>query len=119
MAMEPDRLGMAARSMVTNRGNTLFISIASAWEMAVKSARGKLELPTDVATYVRSRLALSQANLLTVSLDHVFALGALPDRHRDPFDRMLVAQAVVEGMALVSADPRILSYPITSIDARQ
>jgi PIN domain nuclease of toxin-antitoxin system len=101
MALQPQRLGEASRSMIADRANSLFLSIASTWEIVVKQARGKLELPLDV------------------SLDHVFALDSIPDRHRDPFDRMLVAQALVEGMKLVSADPRILAYPIATIDARQ
>ncbi|MFY9861134.1 MAG: type II toxin-antitoxin system VapC family toxin [Candidatus Cybelea sp.] len=119
MALQPQRLGEASRSMIADRANSLFLSIASTWEIVVKQARGKLELPTDVATYLRSRLPRSGATLLDVSLDHVFALDSIPDRHRDPFDRMLVAQALVEGMKLVSADPRILAYPIATIDARQ
>jgi PIN domain nuclease of toxin-antitoxin system len=118
MALQPQRLGEVSRSIIADRANTLFLSIASAWEMAVKQARGKLELPTDIATYLRSRLMLSGATLLSVSTDHVFALDSIPDRHRDPFDRMLVAQALVEGMKLVSADPRVLAYPIATIDAR-
>jgi PIN domain nuclease of toxin-antitoxin system len=109
MALEPERLGTVARAAIADRGNALFLSIASAWEIAVKRARGKLELPMDAATYIGSRLSRSQATLLAISLDHVFALSSLPDRHRDPFDRMLVAQALVEGMRLVSADPHILS----------
>jgi PIN domain nuclease of toxin-antitoxin system len=119
MAFEPERLGARARSAIADHANELFLSIASTWEIAVKHAGGKLELPADVATYVRSRLSLSNASLLAISLDHVLALGSLADHHRDPFDRMLMAQALVEGMRLVSADPHILSSPLATIDARQ
>lgn len=105
--------------MIADRTNALFLSIASTWEMVVKQSRGKLELPADAATYLRSRLPRSGATLLDVSLDHVVALDSIPDRHRDPFDRMLVAQALVEGMKLMSADPRVLAYPVETIDARR
>jgi len=118
MALAPQRLGADSRLMLEDRGNALFLSIASAWEIVRKDALGKLELPIDAATYLRSRLARSGAELLHLSLDHLFALGSLPDRHRDPFDRVLAAQAKVEGMSLMSADPRVLAYPVLTIDAR-
>jgi PIN domain nuclease of toxin-antitoxin system len=119
MALEPERLGVTARSILTSRANGLFLSIATAWEMAVKHSRGKLELPVDPADYVRTRLSISQVTLLPVTLDHIAALSSLPERHRDPFDRMLVAQAKVEGLSLVTADPHVLAYPVATIDARQ
>jgi PIN domain nuclease of toxin-antitoxin system len=119
MGMQPERLGTLSRSMVVDRHNSLFLSMASAWEIVMKHSRGKLELPADAATYVRSRLAISGADILDISLEHVFALASIPDRHRDPFDRMLVAQALVEGMSLITADPHILSYPVATIDARE
>jgi PIN domain nuclease of toxin-antitoxin system len=105
--------------MLEDRGNALFLSIASAWEIVVKDARGKLDLPMDAPTYLRSRLARSGAELLNLSLDHLFALDSIPYHHRDPFDRVLVAQAKVEGMTLMSADPRVLAYPILTADARR
>jgi PIN domain nuclease of toxin-antitoxin system len=78
-----------------------------------------MKLPMDAPAYLQSRLALSGAELLSLSLDHLVALRSLPDLHRDPFDRMLVAQARVEGMSLMSADPRLLSYRVATIDARR
>ncbi|MGA2760092.1 MAG: type II toxin-antitoxin system VapC family toxin [Candidatus Cybelea sp.] len=119
MALAPQHLGDDSRSMLEDRGNALFLSIASAWEIVVKDARGKLDLPMDAPTYLRSRLARSGAELLNLSLDHLFALDSIPYHHRDPFDRVLVAQAKVEGMTLMSADPRVLAYPILTADARR
>jgi PIN domain nuclease of toxin-antitoxin system len=119
MALAPEHLGDDSRSMLADRRNALFLSIVSAWEIVLKNARGKLELPMDAPTYLRSRLARSGAELLNLSLDHLFALSSLPDRHRDPFDRLLVAQAKIEGMSLISADPHVLAYPILTIDARR
>lgn len=119
MAFSPERLGAAAHNAVADPGNALFLSLASAWEIVEKNTRGKLDLPLDVATYLTSRLALSQAMLLTISLEHILALRSLPSHHRDPFDRMILAQAFVEGMPLVTADARMLDYPVSTIDARQ
>ncbi len=119
MALAPERLGADSRSLLADRGNALFLSIASAWEIVVKDARGKLELPMDAPAYLRSRVARSGAELLNISLDHLFALSSLPDHHRDPFDRVLAAQAKVEGMSLMSADARVLAFPILTIDARR
>ena len=119
MALAPQRLGADSRALLADRTNPLFLSIASAWEIVVKAARGRLELPMDAPVYLKSRLARSGAELLNLSLDHLSALGSLPDHHRDPFDRVLVAQAKVEGMSLISADPRVLAYPIVTIDARR
>src|SRR5271165_654595 len=119
MAFSPERLGTRARSAIADRANALFLSIASTWEIVEKNARGKLELPADVAAYITSRLSRSQASLLGISLEHVLALRSLPYHHRDPFDRMIVAQALVEGMQLVTADAQVLSYAVATIDARQ
>ena len=119
MSTNPERLGNRSRSLLLDNNNELFLSIVSVWEMILKNAIGKLDLPIDVQSFVRRFLPVSQCNLLDLSLDHVFALGRVSERHRDPFDRMLVAQAHAEGMSLLSADPDILSYPIASLDARQ
>lgn len=119
MSLAPDRLGERARAALRDRRNSLYLSIVSIWEMAIKSGLGKLDLPLDVQTFVRRFLPMSQSALLELSLDHVFALTSVPKRHRDPFDRMLVAQARVEGMSLMTADPHMLSYPVATIDARK
>jgi PIN domain nuclease of toxin-antitoxin system len=119
MSLTPDKLGVRARAALRDRRNSLYLSIVSIWEMTIKNGLGKLDLPLDVQTFVRRFLPISQSSLLELSLDHVFALTSVPKRHGDKFDRMLVAQARVEGMSLMSADPHILSYPVATIDARQ
>jgi len=118
MALEPDRLGERARVILRDRENALSLSAVSVWEMMIKSARGKLKLPLDVQTYVRKFLPVSRAALLDLSIEHVFALASLPENHRDPFDRIIIAQALLERMSLMTVDPRMLSYPIAVIDAR-
>lgn len=119
MGFSPDRIRDTARSAIKDRANALYLSIASAWEILEKDARGKLTLPEDATTYLKSRLARSQAKLLPIALEHIFALRVLPDHHRDPFDRMIVAQAMVEDMRLVTADAHVLSYPVATLDARR
>ena len=119
MGFAPQRLGAESRSLLADRANALFLSIASAWEIVLKEARGKLELPMDAPEYLRSRIALSGAELLDLSLDHLFALSSLPDHHRDPFDRMLVAQAKVEGMSLDLRRSARSFLSVVTIDARR
>ena len=119
MGLEPDRLGERARAALSDGRNVLYLSIVSIWEMTIKIGRGELNLPLDVQTFVRRFLPVSRTTLLQLSLDHVFALANLPDRHRDPFDRIIAAQALVEGVGLMTADPRLFDYPVSTLDARQ
>lgn len=117
MGLEPKRLGKKTRALLENTSHELVLSVASAWEIAIKSARGKLHLPLDPATYVRTRLKLSGASLMSVELDHVLAVAPLPEHHADPFDRLLIAQAQVEGMTIVTVDERIALYDVLIQDA--
>ena len=114
----PDRIGPQAQKSIASPENSLALSVASIWELAIKVSANRLTVPFGFETWVRARLPASQTTLLGISLDHVFAVSSLPDHHRDPFDRMLVAQAQVEGMTLVTADQRLLAYPVKSMDAR-
>jgi len=102
-----------------NPDHEIYVSVASAWEIVVKSARGKLRLPTDPGTYLRSRLKRSKIRALDVTLDHVTTIANLPEIHRDPFDRILVAQAQTEGLTLVTADRDVARYDISVQDARK
>ena len=95
--------------------NTLVLSVASAWEIAIKVQLGKLRLPGDAATYVRNRAAHDRMEILTISLEHVAALQSLPMLHRDPFDRMLVVQSQIENLSILTADPAIRGYAVDSI----
>ncbi|HUY40036.1 MAG TPA: type II toxin-antitoxin system VapC family toxin [Candidatus Dormibacteraeota bacterium] len=117
LGLEPKRLGRKTRALLTDLANETHLSVASVWEIVLKDARGKLRLPMQAATYVRTRLRISQTIPLGVTLDHVLAVGQLPDIHRDPFDRLLVAQAHVENMTIVTADRRIARYNVLVHDA--
>jgi PIN domain nuclease of toxin-antitoxin system len=118
MGLERKRLGRRARALLEDPGNDLGISVASAWEIILKTARGKLELPMEPSEYIRTRFRRAGASVLPITLDHVLALASLKGGHSDPFDRILIAQALAENRTLITADKRILDYPILSIDAR-
>lgn len=117
--LDPDRLGPKARRLLSDQKNRAGLSIVSVWEIAIKASAKRLTLPSDVKTFVRQGIASSRVGLLDLSLAHIFALDALPKQHSDPFDRMLVAQAQCERLTLLTADSRLLAYPIAVIDARK
>ena len=107
---EPERLSEAAVRQIADESNELWLSVASVWEMAIKVAIGKLRLPESLDNYVASRMRQLDTRPLEITAPHAMRAAALPMHHRDPFDRMLVAQAQLEGMALVSADEVFRKY---------
>jgi PIN domain nuclease of toxin-antitoxin system len=106
------RLSTRARSVLGDRDTTLLWSTASTWELAIKCSLGKVTLPGPLGAYLETRLSQQGIELLPVAQAHAVAVGALPMHHRDPFDRMLVAQAQTEGLALVTGDPAIAAYAV-------
>ncbi len=112
----PERLTGEARELVEDASNDLFLSAASAWEIAIKYALGKLPLPEPPDRYVPSRLALSGTTPLPLDQRHALHVAALPPHHRDPFDRLLVAQAQLEGLLLVTADKQFGAYEVRIVD---
>lgn len=113
----PNRLSGEARSLVEIQDNELVLSAASAWEIAIKHALGRLELPEPPARYVPDRMRSSSVEGLHVTHAHALASGSLPSFHRDPFDRMLIAQAMSERLTIMTADEAIRRYPIETIPA--
>jgi PIN domain nuclease of toxin-antitoxin system len=108
---DPAKLSAKALAFLRDPANTVLLSVVSVWEILIKLQLGKLTLTTPLATIV----AQQQANgikILPVTLDHVLAVGNLPTPHKDPFDRLLVAQANVEGAVLLSADAIFSRYPV-------
>ncbi len=101
------RLGVVEREAIRDGENDVLLSAASVWEMAIKHALGRLEVP-EPASAVVARLGIGR---LPVQFEHAEATTRLPPLHRDPFDRLLVAQARIEGLTLVTRDPLIRSYP--------
>jgi PIN domain nuclease of toxin-antitoxin system len=103
-----ERVGSTAAGQLTDPSNQVVLSAAVVWEVAIKRSLGKLAAPPDFAATVLAGGALP----LPVSLDHAAAVEALPWHHRDPFDRVLVAQATIEGAVLVSHDRALLAYGV-------
>jgi PIN domain nuclease of toxin-antitoxin system len=101
-------LSERARAAISDPENEIFLSIASAWEIAIKRALGKLRLDGQIETALQG----DDFTLLPIVLPHIAALEHLPRHHRDPFDRMLIAQASVERMSLVSCDGEIGLYAV-------
>ena len=110
----PERLG-SSLSLLEDLGNDLWLSTASAWEIAIKWAMGKLVLAEPPARFVPSRQRRIGAESIAVEQAHALAVAQLPRLHEDPFDRLLVAQAQLLGLTIVTADPAVAQYPIESI----
>ena len=108
-------LSPKAKSLIEDAGNRKLLSIASCWEIAIKSALGKLKLGEPTATYLPAALSRSRFELLPLALAHVTGVATLPPHHKDPFDRLLIAQAIVENLHVVSADSQFDIYPITRL----
>ena len=109
-AAEPERLSRAAQSLLENVNNELIFSAVSLWEIAVKTARGREDFRVDAGLLRRDLFDNGYAELAMTGA-HAAALTGLPPFHKDPFDRMLVAQAMIEGMTLVTSDPAVAKYP--------
>jgi PIN domain nuclease of toxin-antitoxin system len=113
----PERLPLRSLELVSDPENEVFFSAASSWEIAIKYALGKLPLPEPPGEYVPSRIAASGTSPLPVEHRHALHVASLPHYHRDPFDRLLVAQSRVEGLALLTSDPAFEAYGVDLIPA--
>lgn len=107
----PERLGPAL-PLAEDPGNELLLSAASAWEIAIKWQLGKLPLPVPPADYLPDRMSSSGVTALPITATHAVGVAALPAHHRDPFDRMLVAQASAESAVLVTGDRALAPYDV-------
>jgi PIN domain nuclease of toxin-antitoxin system len=106
------RLSERCREIIANGGNEVLFSAVSAWEIAVKARRGRLILPGEPEPYIRDQVSRNRFEVLPIDLTHALRVALLPEHHRDPFDRMLVAQAQVENLTILTADPEIARYPV-------
>lgn len=106
------RLSDLARETIRSSGNEILLSAVTAWEIAIKSGKGLLRLPEPPADYVLSRMALDAMQPLPVEMTHALQVASLPRHHNDPFDRLLIAQAQVEGVPILTSDPNIARYDV-------
>jgi PIN domain nuclease of toxin-antitoxin system len=117
MSLAPERFSTRGRGLVEARENILYLSAASAWEIAIKHGLGKLRLPEPPATFVPTRLASLGVEAMAIEHQHALHVATLPPHHRDPFDRLLVAQAQLEDLPILTADPLLEAYDIKRLAA--
>jgi PIN domain nuclease of toxin-antitoxin system len=102
-----------AKAAIADPAAAVFVSAATAWEIAIKQALGKLEAPSDLERQIQ----LNRFEPLSITIAHAYSAGTLPRHHDDPFDRMLVAQALAEGLTIVTRDPRLDRYGVSTVPA--
>ena len=109
------KLSQPAKTIIDDVEVTKLISIASIWKMTIKQARGKLNLETTAAIYARQKLSIQGFQLLSVEISHLEALSLLSAHHNDPFDRIMISQAISENVPLISCDQFFPNYPVQLI----
>ncbi len=109
------QLSSTAKTIIANPNNEIFLSAVSAWEIAIKYGKGRLELPIPPDRYVSERVALHRFTPLAITLTHASAVHALPPFHNDPFDRLLIAQSQIEGLRLLTVDSKIQQYDVVTL----
>ena len=116
-ALETSKLSEPTRAAILDPANTIHVSVASIWEVAIKTELGKLALPVPLAGFVAAQTGPGVATVLDITAAHGVAVASLPKHHRDPFDRLLIAQAQVEGLTLVTVDDvlRVYGIPIFGV----
>ena len=114
-ADQQESLSATALSALKDEANELLLSVASVWEMQIKVQLGKLKLSRSLRELVESQVETNDLQILPIELAHVLVLDALPFHHKDPFDRMLIAQSIQEDVTLVSADPEFSAYSVQLI----
>jgi len=117
MLAAPERLSKKGRSIVIAAENELVLSAASTWEIAIKFALGTLRLPETPEAYIPRLMARTGVTALPVHVRHALHVATLPKRHRDPFDRLLVAQAQLEDLPILTADPAFRRYDVKTVRA--
>lgn len=117
MLAAPARLSPESRALLTAPENELLLSAASAWEIAIKHGLGKLQLPESPAKYIPRMMVHTSVTPLPIHHRHALHVAELPEHHRDPFDRLLVAQAQLESVPIISADRQLSQYDVTVLAA--
>jgi PIN domain nuclease of toxin-antitoxin system len=108
---DPDRLPTRIAGLLLSESNEVYVSAASAWEVVIKAGTGRLQLRSDADRFVRVQREAAGFAPLPIDEDSALHVSRLPALHRDPFDRMLVSQAIVHGLTIVTPDPLVTQYP--------
>jgi PIN domain nuclease of toxin-antitoxin system len=111
---DEERLSRRAQQIYTG-SNDLWLSVASMWEILIKVQAGKLPLPEPAGPYLVKKLVQNQIEVLPITMDHALGIESLPFHHRDPFDRVLIAQSIEQGWPIITADPWFARYAVDVI----
>jgi PIN domain nuclease of toxin-antitoxin system len=109
---QPEKISTTAMEICQNSHNQLYMSIASVWEMQIKMQLGKLKLDMQLNEMIEVQQQENDLNILNIYLKHIYQLQALPSHHNDPFDRIIIAQSLLENMPIISADNKFKSYAV-------
>jgi PIN domain nuclease of toxin-antitoxin system len=109
------KLSLRVRGIISDGENEIFISAATGWEIAIKSQIGRLKLPDEPQRFILEQLKINGMKSLPIEMRHALHVSTLPAYHQDPFDRILIAQAQMEDLPVLSADPEIGKYEVTII----
>jgi PIN domain nuclease of toxin-antitoxin system len=112
---EDRRLSARAREVMTDGGNNLLFSAACGWEIAIKANLGRISLPTPIDRFLSEQLQRNGIGTLPIEMRHALRVHAIPLLHRDPFDRLLVAQAQLEKLRILTSDPQIAQYDVETL----
>ncbi len=113
---EPEKLNPQATALISDSANKIYLSTASIWELGIKAQLGKIDLPESFETFVPSRLQVFQTIPLSITPSHAITAATLPLHHKDPFDRMIIAQGQSENLPVLTNDGVFRSYDITIIE---
>ena len=112
---DDQRLPDHAREIISNGDNALFLSAASGWEITIKAKIGRLNLPDEPQRFIPEQMKPNFIQSLPIQMSHALHVSTLPDYHRDPFDRLLIAQSQLEEIPILSSDPQIANYQVEVI----
>lgn len=115
LVADPDRLGQMAAAAIQNPDTQLFLSDTSVWELSLKWQARKISLPSPPRRWVEEQTQVWKVRPLAIHRGHLYRVTELPEHHRDPFDRLLVAQAIEEGLSIATPDPYIQRYPVAVV----
>ncbi|MBD2394799.1 type II toxin-antitoxin system VapC family toxin [Cyanobacterium aponinum UTEX 3222] len=110
--VEPEKLSQTAIATIQNNQNKLYLSVASIWEIGIKYKLGKLDLPISPEILIPQQMQIDKISSLSISVAHALNASILPSYHKDPFDRMLIAQSQLESMTIISNDSMFNSYNV-------
>ncbi len=111
--LDNPKLSRTAQDFIVNPDNSIYLSAVSGWEMAIKWRIGKLTLPAQPDTFVKQQLEINNFNSLPIQMAHGLYVHELPEIHKDPFDRLLIAQSKIENLLLISADSVFQKYSVS------